>query len=627
VTDPTERSPSPPSDAGVPGVSRSPEGAGTDDAGGPDVGAAGPDLSSIPGVPERSAGGTSRQRALRWLTRGLLVAAVPLAVVFVLLAAWGMDTAVVGADQSARGAVVGDRAVGGLGRDDLEARLQGMANEFSLQPVTVSTPEGDLETTAGDLGLSLDVAATADAAMDLGRTGPILARPFDWVHGIVAERPAPATYRVNQALLEFRLTPLGQVNSADAVEPTIEPTPEGWQLVAGVPGTHLDVEGLVEEIATAVRDGGNAPVEVSGRVDEVLPRFTDAEAQELADEANRLTDRELDVVVAGQNAQATDAVLRTFFEPVAEEDHLRLRVDRDRVDEWLEQKFSGLRVEPTDARFEVGFGIVVEPSSTGQACCTDDAPRQIREALEAEAEADSVDLQLTVLQPALSTEMAEGLGIVEPVASFTTEHACCQNRVANIQRMADMVRGAVILPGETFSLNGHVGQRTREKGYVEDGAIYAGVFVQDVGGGVSQFATTMFNAAFFAGLDYDEYQAHTIYISRYPRGREATISWPSPDLAVRNESPHGILVWPTYTDTSITVTLFSTKWVEADQTDQRSAALARGCTRVTTERTRRFFSEAEAARIRGGPPEADRDPLEVTDTVFAIYQPSEGVLC
>ena len=184
-----------------------------------------------------------------------------------------------------------------------------------------------------------------------------------------------------------------------------------------------------------------------------------------------------------------------------------------------------------------------------------------------------------------------------------------QPRVTNIQRFADLVRGAIIEPGDIFSLNDHVGNRTEAKGFVEAGVIYKGVFTEDVGGGVSQFATTFFNAAFFAGLDFLEYQSHSLYISRYPYGREATISWPYVDLVVQNNTPYPMLIWPTYTADSISVSIYSTKWAEVEQTDQVSIAEGE-CTRVHTERTLTYT-----------------DGTQKVDRVVALYRPTEGINC
>ena len=143
---------------------------------------------------------------------------------------------------------------------------------------------------------------------------------------------------------------------------------------------------------------------------------------------------------------------------------------------------------------------------------------------------------------------------------FTTYHDAGGARVTNIHRMADLVRGAVVPPGGSFSINEHVGERTAEKGFVGAGAIRDGKHVTEIGGGVSQFATTMFNAVYFAGLKIDASQAHSEYFDRYPRGREATMGFPSPDLAFTNNTPYGIMIWTSYTDTSLTVTLYSTPY-------------------------------------------------------------------
>ena len=158
-------------------------------------------------------------------------------------------------------------------------------------------------------------------------------------------------------------------------------------------------------------------------------------------------------------------------------------------------------------------------------------------------------------------------------------------------------------------LNGLVGERTQAKGFVPAGAIAQGVLEDQVGGGVSQFTTTIFNAAFFAGMELVEYQSHSLYFSRYPRGREATVSWPKPDFKFRNDTPYGILIWPSYNDTSISVTFYSTKNITVEDLGRRESAQG-ACTRVATTRQRTW-----------------PDGRTETDTVFALYRPSEGLDC
>jgi len=213
--------------------------------------------------------------------------------------------------------------------------------------------------------------------------------------------------------------------------------------------------------------------------------------------------------------------------------------------------------------------------------------------------------------PAQDDAWAAKLGIVEPVGTFTTPHACCEDRVKNIHLFADIVRGMIIEPGQTWSANERVGKRTADRGFVEAPVIVEGTHGDDVGGGVSQFATTMFNASFFAGLDIPDYQSHSLYISRYPYGREATISWEKPDLKIKNNTPYGVMIWPTYTDTSLTVTLWSTKFAVGAQTGDQEKTDRGPCTRVKTERTRTYVSDGHTD----------------VDYFYALYQKNDGVKC
>jgi vancomycin resistance protein YoaR len=275
----------------------------------------------------------------------------------------------------------------------------------------------------------------------------------------------------------------------------------------------------------------------------------------------------------------------------------------------VEAHLSGLSTEATDPTFAVVDGqVVVEFGEPALVCCEGEVASVLLEAARA-TPAESVSFEARLADPDGGRLAAEALGITELVGEFTTNHACCQSRVGNIHRMADLLRGYIIGSGETFSINEVVGKRTRENGFAAAGAIERGRFVQDVGGGVSQFATTIFNAAFFAGLDFDDYQSHSIYISRYPYGREATLGHPAPDLALRNNTPYGVLIWPTYTDSSITVQLWSTPYYEVEEAGQSRFGQG-ACTRVETYRKR-----------------TKPNGVEIEDEVFAVYRPGEGLDC
>jgi vancomycin resistance protein YoaR len=163
-------------------------------------------------------------------------------------------------------------------------------------------------------------------------------------------------------------------------------------------------------------------------------------------------------------------------------------------------------------------------------------------------------------EPRLTTEEAKAYGDLYEVAEFTT-YTPGTNRVTNIQLMADIVDEAIVFPGQTFSVNERVGKRTLDKGFLYDCAIVSGVVECEedpvnVGGGVSQFGTTIFNTIYFGCYEDVEHQPHSIYFTKYPEGREATLGFPHPDVAFRNDSSAPVIIRTSYTRRSVTVTFF-----------------------------------------------------------------------
>ena len=177
----------------------------------------------------------------------------------------------------------------------------------------------------------------------------------------------------------------------------------------------------------------------------------------------------------------------------------------------------------------------------------------------------TAEVELSGAKAKFSTADAEKLGIREVTGAFTTYFPYAEYRNVNIGRAAELINGTVLRPGQTFSLNEVVGERTRANGFTEGFIISGGKFQRELGGGVSQSATTTYNAMFFAGLKDVEHQPHTLYIDRYPPGREATVAWPDLDLKFQNDTRYGVLVEArTVRATpgrrgSITVRMWSTK--------------------------------------------------------------------
>jgi len=534
----------------------------------------------------------------------------PILVVALVVGAWAVDSAA-SSGQVARNVTLAGEPVGGRDRDELEATVHELAADFATTGVRIDAGDDTYESTADELGLRVDENATVDAVLDMGHDGVAPLRPLAWAVSFARDRAAPIRYEVDRDELRATVVELeGDARTAPA-EPQLTAGPTGVRAVPGVPGEGVEIDALADGLVRAARHSGK-PLEVTGVVGPVPPRFTDAEARQVAVEATRLMAAPLSVTIGAEVGIVPQATMWSWARADVGGDDLVLALDPAAVDASLKSLFP-TATTAVDASFQVIDGApILIGSQDGTVCCEADSPARILAALRQGAA--TVEVALSVTHPTLTTEQAQAYGIVEEVGQPdefgpTTNHAAGEPRVTNIHRIADIIRGYVIKPGETFSVNDYVGERTVEKGFVDAPVIYNGNFEHDVGGGVSQFATTAFNAALFAGLEFGEYQSHSIVISRYPKGHEATISYPHPDLQIKNPTPYGVLLWPTYTDSSITVHLYSTHYVDVTLGDPTSKAQG-NCTRWTTPRTRTYV-----------------DGHTDQDSVFAVYRPGEGINC
>jgi vancomycin resistance protein YoaR len=552
----------------------------------------------------------------------VLAIAAPIAVVVLLLGAWAVDTAAL-SGQVVRNVEVGGMPVGGLGEESLPSLMDKLSERLAARPVTIVAGDKRYETTAGELGLTLDEEATAKAALDAGRGDNLASRPVRWLASFFSPRTVDLRYSVKQSQVEAKMFELQGADLTAAHPPTIQLAEGAFAAVPGVPGRGVDTAQVIDELPEAAAASAMGPIRVHAEMVPVLPDYTDADAQALADRANQITANGLTLTAGDASADVDAATLRSWIGPTTANGSLDLAIYPDAVNAGVPVLFADLSSEARNARFDLQNGTpVVIPSRPGVSCCGADSAERVWQALNGGQGEAALEVQ--VVQPTFTTEQAQGLGITQQVGGnnawrsgapttagpgFTTYYDPGQPRVTNIHRIADLVRGTLVLPGDIFSVNGTVGRRTTANGFVEAGAIREGEHVDEVGGGVSQFATTMFNAAYFAGLDITTYQAHSEYFTRYPRGREATMGYPAPDLKFKNNTPYGILIWTSYTDSSVTVTLYSTPYITAEQSGI-SESPSGACTVVTTTRTRHF-----------------PDGHTENDTFKATYRPGEGQPC
>ncbi len=247
-------------------------------------------------------------------------------------------------------------------------------------------------------------------------------------------------------------------------------------------------------------------------------------------------------------------------------------MDAEALLEDSQDQLDQLGEDPQDAAVAIrdGSPVVIE-SEDGQAPDTSTFSDDVFAALTKSGDARVVAVPLQTATPDFTTADARSSGVTQVVAEFTTYYPGDSDyRNINIGRAAELANNTFLRPGDTFSMNGVVGERRLDRGFVEGGTINNGRYSTGVGGGISQLATTLYNAAHFAGFDDVEHHPHSFYISRYPEGREATVSWGLLDLRFRNNTPHGAVV-QSYIDPStpgsqgsVTVRIWSTPYWQVD---------------------------------------------------------------
>jgi vancomycin resistance protein YoaR len=165
-------------------------------------------------------------------------------------------------------------------------------------------------------------------------------------------------------------------------------------------------------------------------------------------------------------------------------------------------------------------------------------------------------LRITSVMVGRSTAAAQAMGITGVVSSYETFYGGVPNRIHNVELVAHLLDGKLIAPGSTFSFNRATGARTAAKGFLEAPVIINGELQTGLGGGVCQVSTTVFNAAYEAGLPITARTNHALYISHYPQGRDATVDYPDIDLKFVNDTPHWLLLRTFVGPSSLVVTLY-----------------------------------------------------------------------
>ena len=545
-----------------------------------------------------------------------------------LLFGGGYAAAYVGAgDKVPRGTTVAGVDVGGQTPEQAVRTLEeGLVDRID-EPISVVVDGETLTVVPAEAGLEVDYEASIDAAGGGQSWDP--ARLWDYY---TDGDDLPPVLDVDEAALTATVDDLAADAGTPARNGTVEFRDGRLDVTDPRTGHEVDAD-VARDAIEAAYLSDDSEVELS--LTTTQPDIDEADVQE---------------AVSGFGNPALSGPVTLLFgdsevtlAPRVYADALRLRpqdgelvpgLDRKVLTRLLDARISS--GDPVDATVRIVDGAPrVIPAKPGVTYRPADVERTFLELVVRPDGQRQERIEAVAAQAEFTTADARALKITEQVSTFTTYFPHADYRNINIGRAAELVDGTILEPGEVFSLNGIVGERTVENGFTEGYVISNGILVQDLGGGVSQMATTTFNAMFFAGLEDIEHKPHSFYIDRYPVGREATVAWGSVDLRFRNDTPYGVLVTadvtPSTVSTSgvVTVSMWSTKtWDITTSTSDRY--------NYTTEETRRVDTLQCHPNDGYGGFDVDvyryfREPgsseLVRTEKFHTTYIPSDTVIC
>jgi vancomycin resistance protein YoaR len=452
----------------------------------------------------------------------------------------------------AAGITVAGVNVGGLGEEEAQARLEATARRYASVPVVFSAGGKRFALRPAALDVRADWNAAAAEAVDEGDGAlPLRGLKRLWLRVSGAEvQPAVDVY---QPALDYRLSQLADTVDRPAREASLVLRGREPDIVGGVAGRRLDGEAAAGIVVAALAGFERAETALPVATDE--PQVTRATLRPVAAQVRTVLSAPVRLTYSGASFTVRPRELARLL-VLPSGGTTELRIDEAEAAQRFANLARGVSRPPRSVDFQVRANgtVRIVPSRPGR-----ELDLAATGAALLAAASRTVDrtgaLVVTEAQPALTTREARALGVRRELAGYATLYSGTADRIANLQRGVELLDGARIAPGAVWSFNDHVGPRTEERGFRSAPVIINGEYEEGIGGGVSQIATTVFNAAWESGIKIAERTAHALYISRYPTGRDATVNYPDVDLKLRNDTGRWIVIKASYDESGILVRL------------------------------------------------------------------------
>ena len=512
--------------------------------------------------------------ALATSRRRRLVPAACAAGAAALLLAWG-GIAWWTTQHIASGTSVSGVDVSGLGPQEARERISKGVGDRLAQPVTLTVGQGSAELVPASSGVSVDARASVKKL-----TGFTL-NPVTLAQRLGGQR-TDAVIQIDAPTLRGALEDRVDTMANGAVSATV--TLEGTKPVttAASNGVGLDVDASLKQLSTWPL-GQKTIAMAEGTA---VPAITDEEATKFVDGTlTPLLSSGLTVDGQGAGAPGKSAGAAAAFSPEdtagmlkisSEGGTLSATFDSTALHDAVVARIGQVETPAQNATWKIDGSATGAPKARPQYVASAQGKVIDTAALSAsllkagtsatDVAGRTVALPMVVAEPTVTTPQNEW-GISEMVGEYATPYNSGDApRTQNLTRGAELVNGTVVKPGEVFSLEKVLGEVDYEHGFADAGVISNGQHVDSLGGGLSQVATTVFNAGFEAGMDDTEHHAHQYYFDRYPAGREATLWTGKLDVKFTNSTSNSVLVQAWLDGEQIHVRMWSTKYYDVSIT-------------------------------------------------------------
>ena len=429
--------------------------------------------------------------------------------------------------------------VGGLTAGEARTKLERRADALAQVPVTFTAAGHEWQLRPVSLGVQADWNAAVKLALDQGDgVGPI--RGFRRIGVRVFGADVSPPTRVLERALVFEVGRMAKAvnrlhNDAAIVLRGLRPV-----VVPAHTGAVLDREAAGDTIVRSLASFQRGSVALPVRIDAAKVRAADLAP--IAAQVRTALAHPVRMLLGAASWWLPKRQLAAILQ-LPHGGTKALAVAGPGATRYFARLSRGIDQPARDAAFRVlsSGRVVVVPARPGRVVAAGPTGRHILAAALA-PQARSARVIVTYAQPKRSTAQARALGITRRVGRYETIYGGDPNRIHNVQLVARLIDGKLIAPGATFSFNHATGARTADKGFLEAPVIINGELTTGLGGGVCQVSTTVFNAAYEAGLKITERTNHALYISHYPQGRDATVNYPDVDLKFVNDTPHWLLL-------------------------------------------------------------------------------------